>query len=497
MARVRKVATQAWRVRSLSYGAAGTLFGVAFPVAATVVAVLSPGLPWSWQSVALVHRTEPLLWIIDTAPFFLGFFAVLIGRRADALYLARRTLEERVIARTLALEEAKARAENASRAKTDFLAMMSHEMRTPLHGVTTMIALLAESPLDATQREYASIAMKSGESLLAVIDDLLEMTRLDAGGVTLEERSVELRALVIEVLRAFEPQAAEKGLRLTSDVSAEVPAQLVGDPTRLRQILTNLVGNAVKFTSAGEVAIRMLIPDEAPAVLQIEVRDTGIGIPSEALPNLFEAFTQADSSITRRFGGTGLGLAICHRLVGLMGGTISVQSAVHAGSTFRVRVPLRIPHAVDAGTSSGGDALSPQDASAGDAGSRRILLVEDNPFNQLVASHMLGKLGHRVEVAANGLIAVATCAREDFDLILMDCHMPEMDGFEATRTIRARQQPGQTRVPIVAMTADAMAGTRQACLDAGMDDYVAKPVTKDTLEALIKRWTRARLDQPK
>lgn len=497
MARISGLAAQVWRIRTVRYGAAGTLFGVAFPVVATAVDLLSRGLPWSWQSVALLHRTQPLLWIIDTAPFILGFFAVLIGRRADALHFAKRTLEERVIARTLALEEAKERAESASRAKTDFLAMMSHEIRTPLHGVTTMLALLVESPLDAKQREYANIAMTSGESLLSIIDDVLDVTRIDAGGVTLEERDVDARALVREVLRLHAQQAEEKGLQLTADVSAEVPPQLVGDPSRLRQILTNLVGNAVKFTFVGEVAIAVSIPEEAPALLQIDVRDTGIGIPSEAQPDLFEAFSQADTSITRRFGGTGLGLAICQRLVRLMGGTISVQSAVHMGSTFRVRIPLRVAHPATAVSSSGAQAVSPGDASAGDARSRHILLVEDNPVNQLVASHVLGKLGHRVEVAANGRIAVAACAREDFDLILMDCHMPEMDGFEATRTIRARQRPQQPRVPIVAMTADAMAGTRQACLDAGMDDYVAKPVTKDALAALVERWSRTRLDQPK
>jgi signal transduction histidine kinase/CheY-like chemotaxis protein len=445
----------------------------------------------------MLHRTQPLLWIIDTAPFILGFFSVLIGRRADALHLAKRTLEERVYARTMALEEAKGRAESASRAKSDFLAMMSHEIRTPLHGVTTMLALLAESPLDATQRQYANIAMTSGESLLAIIDDVLDVTRIDSGGVTLEERDVDVRTLVREVLRIHAQQAEEKGLRLMADVSAAVPPQIVGDPSRLRQILTNLVGNAVKFTFVGEVAVVVSVAKGEPAQLQIDVRDTGIGIPSEAKPNLFEAFSQADNSITRRFGGTGLGLAICQRLVALMGGTLAVQSALHAGSTFQLRVPLRLPRPVDAGASADAQVVALGDASAGDAESRYILLVEDNPVNQLVASHVLGKLGHRVEVAANGLIAVAACAREDFDLVLMDCHMPEMDGFEATRTIRARQRPQQPRVPIVAMTADAMAGTRQACLDAGMDDYVAKPVTKDALAALVERWTRARLDQAK
>lgn len=477
-----------WQSRVFRYGAAGLLFGAAFPIVATLVDILALGAPWAWRTVLELHATEPLLWIIDTAPLVLGIFAVMIGQRAEALHRARITLEDQVAARTVALEEAKLRAERALRAKTDFLAMMSHEIRTPLHGVTTTLGLLAESPLDAKQREYASIAMSSGESLLAIIDDVLDVTRIDAGGVTLEERIVDVRALTGEVLKVFGPQAAEKGLRLTADVSAAVPPQLLGDPTRLRQILTNLVGNALKFTFAGEVAIAVSLPDDAPGQLQIDVRDTGIGIPSDAQVGLFEAFTQADTSITRRFGGTGLGLAICHRLLALMGGSISVQSALHMGSTFRVRLPLRVAPAADALAQQDEHASASAEGASTRAASRRILVVEDNPVNQLVASHVLGKLGHRVEVAANGLIAVAACAREHFDLVLMDCHMPEMDGFEATRTIRASQLPERPRVPIVAMTADAMAGTRQACLDAGMDDYVAKPVTKDALAAIVERW---------
>ena len=375
------------------------------------------------------------------------------------------------------LRAARDRAEAASEAKSLFLANMSHEIRTPLTGLLGMSELLMLDDLTKQQLESVRTIHESGQALLSILNDVLDLSKIEAGMMPISVGVCDVRALIGDVVEVLKARVGERGLELSIAIDESVPAYVSGDPLRLRQVVLNLVGNAVKFTEQGTIAIRADWSDAAE--LRIEVEDSGIGIDPIDIDHLFEIFTQADSSDARRFSGTGLGLSICRRLIQLMGGKIGVRSSVGEGSTFWFTVPATLVEA-----SSLTPAAAPAKRQRFDA---LVLLVEDDRVARYVVEKMLAEQGCSVEIAKDGREAVAAAAAGEYDLVFMDCQMPIMDGYEATARIR-NLEGKQRRTPIIAMTASVMPGQREKCRAAGMDDFIGKPLDLERLQATLARW---------
>lgn len=489
-----------------NYTLIGILFGVISPFLAAYIDLLLAEKEFSLENFIYLQATNHYLWVIDTAPFYLGLLAFWVGRKQAKLKETIEQNEEVIDSKTEDLRKknralrkeiedrrvtekklviAKEEAERAKRAEELFLANMSHELRTPLNGVIGFTRLLLGTKLDSTQNEYVNTIQTSANHLMAIINDILEISKIKAGEIEFEEMPLSPTKLLMNAVNTFKVMATQKQIVIYEEIDRKIPPYILGDQTRLQQILLNLISNALKFTHQGSVTARIKLIKEFDDKVELlfEIEDTGIGIGPDRLDKIFEKFKQAEASTSRQFGGTGLGLAICKDMVELQGGTIDVKSEIDKGTVFSFNLSFKVAGPVENKESVKGAIENKE------MGKVKLLLVEDNKINVKLAENVFKKWGGELEykIAVNGKEAIDILITEDFDVVLMDLQMPIMDGFEATKHIRTVMEGPKSKIPIIALTADVMLSEKTKAFTAGIDDYITKPFDANKLFTSITK----------